>query len=203
MLITSVLTAALETALNSPLFRERSLKVVRQQLQGKTLKIMLAELPVPLVLLFGEHHVDVVSHWADTADCQLETRIPVLLAFRDRRQLSLLMRRGELVIEGDMQVVQHFVNLLDLAEWCNPAEWLAPYTGDVFAQGIGQTVQGVFLGAARFFDRQRHYLAETVTEEWRLAPGRLEATWWYDEVATLSDDINTLAARLAKLESAV
>lgn len=202
MLITSVLTAALETALNSLLFRERSLKAARQRLQGKTLKIVLAELPVPLVLVFGEHRVDVVSQWADTADCQLETRIPALLTLRDRQQLSSLMRRGELVIEGDMQVAQHLVNLLDLAE-CDPAEWLAPYTGDVVAQGIGQTVQGAFRGAARLFDRQRRYLTETVTEEWRLAPGRLEAAWWYDEVAALSDDVDTLAARLAKLESAV
>lgn len=201
MLITSVLTAALETALNSLLFRERSLKAARQRLQGKTLKIVLAELPVPLVLVFGEHRLDVVSQWADAVDCQLETRIPALLTLRDRQHLSSLMRSGELLIEGDMQVVQHFVNLLDLAE-CDPAEWLAPYTGDVIAQGIEQAAQGAFRGATRLLGRQRRYLVETVTEEWRLAPGRLEAAWWYDEVSALCDEVDTLAVRLVKLESA-
>ncbi|MGK2888697.1 MAG: ubiquinone biosynthesis protein UbiJ [Candidatus Malihini olakiniferum] len=201
MLITSVLTATLETALDSLLFRERSLKAARQRLQGKTLKIVLAELPVPLVLVFSEHRLDVVSQWADAVDCQLETCIPALLTLRDRQHLSSLMRSGELLIEGDMQVVQHFVNLLGLAE-CDPVEWLAPYTGDVIAHGIEQAAQGAFRGAIRLLDRQQRYLVETVKEEWRLTPGRLEAAWWYDDVAALCDEVDTLAVRLAKLESA-
>ncbi|MGK2960450.1 MAG: ubiquinone biosynthesis accessory factor UbiJ [Candidatus Malihini olakiniferum] len=201
MLITSVMTAVLETALNGLLFRERSLKAARRRLRGKTLKIVLAELPVSLVLVFSEHRLDVVSQWTDAANCQLETRILALLMLRDRQHLASLMRSGELLIEGDMQVAQHFVSLLDLVE-CDPAEWLVPYTGDVVVHGIEQAAQGAFRGAICLLNRQRRYLVEAVTEEWRLAPGRLEAAWWYDDVAALCDEVDALAVRLLKLESA-
>ncbi|PPZ20384.1 hypothetical protein C5P36_27300, partial [Escherichia coli] len=63
MLITSVLTASLETALNQLLFRDRSMKAARQRLQGKNLQIELAELDAPLVLIFNEQHLDVISQW--------------------------------------------------------------------------------------------------------------------------------------------
>lgn len=200
MLITSVLTAALETALNSLLFRDRSLKAARQRLQGKTLKIVLAESPVPLVFVFGEQRLDVLTQWADAADCQLETRLSVLLTLRDRQRLSALMRSGDLVIEGDIQVAQQFINLLDLAEF-DPAEWLAPYTGDIVAQGIGQAARKTLSTVAHLLGRQRRYLSETVTEEWRLAPGRLEAAWLQEEIATLANAVDSVAERLAKLES--
>ncbi|MGK2946063.1 MAG: ubiquinone biosynthesis accessory factor UbiJ [Candidatus Malihini olakiniferum] len=199
-LITFLLASALETALNSLLFRECSLETARQRLQGKTLKIVLAELSVPLVLIFSENRLHVVSQWTDVVDCQLEARIPALLMLRDRQQLSSLMRSGALLIEGDVKIFAHFVNLLDLSE-CDPADWLAPYTGDVIAHGIEQAAQGLFHGAARLWNRQRYYLSEAVKEEWRLAPGRLEVTWWYDNVAALCNEVDTLALRLAKLES--
>lgn len=200
MLITSVLTAALETALNSLLFRDRSLKAARQRLQGKTLKIVLAESPVPLVFVFGEQRLDVLSQWADTADCQLETRLSVLLTLRDRQRLSVLMRSGDLIIDGDIQVAQQFINLLDLAEF-DPAEWLAPYTGDIVAQGVGQAAHNMLCTVRNLLGRQQRYLSETVTEEWRLAPGRLEAAWLQDEVTTLAGAVDRVAERLAKLES--
>ncbi|QTF06680.1 SCP2 domain-containing protein [Brenneria izadpanahii] len=199
MLITSVLTAALETALNQLLFRDRSMKAARQRLHGKTLQIELAELDVPLVLVFSEHRLDVVSQWEDRADCQLKTRLAVLMKLRDRQHLSSLMRSGDLIIEGDIQVAQQFIGLLDLAEF-DPAEWLAPYLGDIVAQGISQTAQKTLGAFHRILCRQQRVLSETLTEEWRLAPGKLENAWFQDEVAALEKSTENLAERLAKLE---
>lgn len=51
MLIMPVLTAALETALNQLLFRDRSMKAARQRLHGKTLRVEVAEWDTPLVLV--------------------------------------------------------------------------------------------------------------------------------------------------------
>lgn len=92
MLITSFLTATLETALNQLLFHDtvscdRSMKSARQRLQGKTLQIELAELDMPLVLVFNEQRLDVISQWGEPADCCLKTRVPVLMKLRDRQQL--------------------------------------------------------------------------------------------------------------------
>ncbi|MEC5320896.1 SCP2 domain-containing protein [Brenneria populi subsp. brevivirga] len=201
MLITSVLTAALETALNQLLFRDRSMKAARQRLLGKTLQIELAELDMPLTLIFSERRLDVVGQWEDRADCRLKTRLAVLMKLRDRQHLSALMRGGDLIIEGDIQVAQQFIGLLDLAEF-DPAEWLAPYLGDIVAQGVSQTAQKTLGVANHFLRRQRRFLSETLTEEWRLAPGKLENAWFHDEVAELEKSAQTLSERLAKLEAA-
>lgn len=199
MLLTPLLTGVVETALNSLLFRDRSMKAARQRLVGKVLRIELQELNAPLVLVFSEQRVDVLGQSEDSADCTVQTRVSVLLKLRDRQQLAPLMRTGELMVDGDIQVVQQLVALLDLAEW-DPAEWLAPYIGDIAAQGIGQMVGK---GAALFkagLQRQQHYVAETLTEEWRVAPGSLEVVWFNEEVNAAARSAEALLARLDKLE---
>ena len=109
------------------------MKAARQRPAGKVLRIELEELASPLVLVFSELRVDVLGQSEDSADCTVRSRIPALLKLRDRQQLPVLMRSGELTVEGDIQVVQQLVGLLDLAEW-DPAEWLAPYIGDIAAR---------------------------------------------------------------------
>lgn len=199
MLLTPLLTGVLETSLNSLLFRDRSMKAARQRLAGKVLRIELQELSSPLVLLFSEQRVDVLGQSEDSADCKVQTRVPVLLKLRDRQQLSPLMRSGELIVEGDIQVVQQLVGLLDLAEW-DPAEWLAPYVGDIAAQGVSQIV-GKGLGLLKSgLQSQQRYVAETLTEEWRMAPGPLEVVWFNEEVDATVRSVDALIARLDKLE---
>ncbi|MFI8416238.1 ubiquinone biosynthesis protein UbiJ [Serratia sp. NPDC078593] len=199
MLFTPLLTGVLETSLNSLLFRDRSMKAARQRLAGKVLRIELQEFASPLVLIFSEQRVDVLGQSEDSADCTVQTRIPVLLKLRDRQQLSPLMRNGELIVDGDIQVVQQLVGLLDLAEW-DPAEWLAPYVGDIAAQGITQVLAkgGGLLKAG--LQRQQQYVAETLTEEWRVAPGPLEVVWFNEEVDAVARSVDSLLARLEKLE---
>ncbi|HBE9081236.1 ubiquinone biosynthesis protein UbiJ [Serratia fonticola] len=199
MLLTPLLTGVLETSLNSLLFRDRSMKAARQRLAGKVLRIELQELSSPLVLLFSEQRVDVLGQSEDSADCTVQTRVPVLLKLRDRQQLSPLMRSGELIVEGDIQVVQQLVGLLDLAEW-DPAEWLAPYVGDIAAQGVSQIV-GKGLGLLKSgLQSQQRYVAETLTEEWRMAPCPLEVVWFNEEVDATVRSVDALIARLDKLE---
>ncbi|MFC3949159.1 ubiquinone biosynthesis protein UbiJ [Serratia entomophila] len=199
MLFTPLLTGALETSLNSLLFRDRSMKAARQRLAGKVLRIELEELAAPLVLVFSELRVDVLGQSEDSADCKVRSRIPALLKLRDRQQLPVLMRSGELTVEGDIQVVQQLVGLLDLAEW-DPAEWLAPYVGDIAAQGITQALgKGAGLLKAGLLRRQ-HDMAETLTEEWRLAPGPLEVVWFNEEVDAVTRSAQALIARMDKLE---
>ncbi|MFC0225960.1 ubiquinone biosynthesis protein UbiJ [Serratia aquatilis] len=199
MLLTPLLTGVLETSLNNLLFRDRSMKSVRQRLVGKVLRIELQELATPLVLIFSEQRVDVLGQSEDKADCTLQTGVSSLMKLRDRQQLSPMMRSGELIVEGDIQVLQQLVALLDLAEW-DPAEWLAPYFGDIAAQGIGQIAsKGLRLVKSGLHSQQR-YVAETLTEEWRMAPGPLEVVWFNEEVDAAARSADVLLARMDKLE---
>ncbi|WP_437614051.1 ubiquinone biosynthesis protein UbiJ [Erwinia sp. V71] len=199
MTLTPLLTAGLETALNHILYRDRGLKAARQRLTGKTLAIQLQELPQPLTLVFSELQVDVLGEWQDATDCTVKTRFAVLPKLRDRQQLTSLIRSGELDVEGDLQVVQHFSALIDAAE-LDPAEYLAPWIGDIAAQGISQFAQRGWRFLRTDLQRKQGYVAEILTEEWRVAPGRLEQAWFAEEVDAVNRSLDALSARLAKLE---
>ncbi|MBW5825923.1 SCP2 domain-containing protein [Yersinia kristensenii] len=199
-LLSPLITAAIETSLNSVLFRDKSLKAARLRLAGKVLRIELREVSFPLLLVFSERQVDVLSQWDGDADCIVKTDIAVLVKLRDRQQLSSLMRSSELIVEGDIQVVQQLVTLLDLAEW-EPAEWLAPYIGDIAAETIGQAVQKSSRFLSKQLQQQQNYLAEAITEEWKMAPAPLEVVWFNEEVDATARGTEALTARLVTMET--
>ncbi len=199
MPLMSLITAGTEQAFNTLLWRDKALKPARQRLQGKVLRVVLQEFSTPLVLVFSEQQVDVLGQWDAEADCTVITRIAVLPVLRDRQQLTRLIRQNDLEVQGDIQVVQNLVSLLDMAE-LDPAELLAPWMGDVAAEGIGRFLRegGQFL--KNRLARQQRYIADTLTEEWRMAPGPLEVAWFSEETQALETAATALLRRLEKLE---
>lgn len=200
MTLTPLLTAGLETALNRILYRDRGLKAARQRLNGKVLQLRLQELSQPITLVFSEHQVDVLGEWQDRCDCTLSTRLSLLPKLRDRQQLTGMIRSGELEVEGDLQVVQQFSTLVDMAE-LDPAEYLAPWTGDIVAQGISNAARRGLQLLRGDLQRKQRYLTETLTEEWRVAPGPLEMAWYGEEVDALERQAGLLEQRLLQLEA--
>lgn len=121
------MTAGIESLLNTFLYRSPALKTARSRLLGKVLRVEVKGFSTSLILVFSERQVDVLGEWAGDADCTVIAYASVLPKLRDRQQLAALIRSGELEVQGDIQVVQNFVALADLAEF-DPAELLAPYT---------------------------------------------------------------------------
>lgn len=199
MTLTPLLTAGLETALNQILYRDRGLKAARQRLNGRSLAVELAELKQPLIFIFSERQVDVLGEWCDTPDCKVKTRLGTLRKLRDRQQFTNLIRSGELEVEGDLQVVQQFSALIDLAE-LDPAEYLAPWVGDIAAQGISQAARRGLELVRGDVSRKQSYLSQALTEEWRLAPGGLELAWFAEEVDAAARKLAALETRLKQLE---
>lgn len=194
-----LLTAGIESILNVFLWRSGALKSARQRLYGKVLSIELKEFTSPLVLVFSERQIDVLGAWEGDADCTVRTRLGVLPQLRNRQQLTALIRSGELEVQGDLQVVQNLVALMDLAE-LDPAELLAPYTGDIVAEGVSKTLRGGAQFLQRGFQRQQRYVSQAITEEWRMAPGSLEVAWFAEESAATAREVDALARRLDILE---
>ncbi|MCS2164248.1 ubiquinone biosynthesis protein UbiJ [Scandinavium manionii] len=194
-----LVTAGIESALNTFLWRERALKPARQRLLGKVLRVELKEFTSPLVLAFSEQQIDVLGAWEGEADCTVSTRLGVLPQLRNRQQLTTLIRSGDLEVQGDLQVVQNFVALADLAEF-DPAELLAPYTGDIAAEGVSKVLRGGAKFLQRGLQRQQRYVSEVITEEWRMAPGSLEVAWFAEESDAVARAVEALTKRLEKLE---
>lgn len=194
-----MVAAGIERALNTFLYRESALVSARQRLYGKVLRVVLQEFSSPFVLVFSEQQIDVLSEWEGEADCSVITQLRVLPKLRDRQQLTALIRSGELEVQGDIQVVQNLVALADLAEF-DPAEVLAPWTGDIAAEGISKFLRHGTRLLRHGVQRQQRYVAEVLTEEWRVAPGALEVAWFAEETAAVERATEALAQRLDKLE---
>lgn len=99
------------------------------------LALSINEFPRSIYLVFSEQQVDVLSQWDDETDCLIKTKLRTLIKLRDRQKMSALINRGDITIDGDMQVVQNWSALLDMAQW-EPAQYLAPYIGDLAAQSL-------------------------------------------------------------------
>lgn len=199
MPFTPLISASIEGVLNTLLWQDSALKSARQRLYGKVLRIEIKEFSTPLVLVFSEQQLDVLSEWEGEADCCVITRLGVLPELRDRQQLMALIRQGELEVQGDLQLVQNLVSLTSLAEF-SPADLLAPYVGDIVAESINKAVQGGVQFLKNTFVRNQRYLSEAVVEEWRLAPGSLEAAWFAEETTALARATAALDTRLDQLE---
>ena len=130
----------------------------------------------------------------------MSLRVSTLPKLRDRQQLTSLIRSGELEVDGDLQVVQQFSALMDLAE-LDPAEYLAPWIGDIAAQGVSQAAQQALKFVQQQFIRRQDYLGQVLTEEWRVAPGALELAWFCEEVEATERSLNAFETRLAQLEA--
>lgn len=195
----SLITAMMETSLNHMLFKEKVLQPARMRLAGKVMSIELKELNKTLTLIFAENHVDVLSEWTEAADCTIKTSLFTLVKLKDKQQLSQLINHGDIVIEGDMQIVQHWSSLLDLAIW-NPAHYLSPYIGDVAAEGLSKLLnKGVCL-VTHLVKRQKIYVKDALIEEWKMAPSQLELVHFSDEVEQIESSMSTLEQRLSQLE---
>ena len=187
-----LVTAGIESLLNTFLYRSPALKTARSRLLGKVLRVEVKGFSTSLILVFSERQVDVLGEWAGDADCTVIAYASVLPKLRDRQQLTAL--------QGDIQVVQNFVALADLAEF-DPAELLAPYTGDIAAEGISKAMRGGAKFLHHGIKRQQRYVAEAITEEWRMAPGPLEVAWFAEETAAVERAVDALTKRLEKLEA--
>lgn len=194
-----LLTAAIENVLNRVLYQDRGLKPARQRLKGKVLTLKFSEFSRPLVLVFSEQQLDVVGDWQDSSDCTVSLALAVLPELRDRQNLTSLIRQGKLDVQGDLQVIQQFSALMDLAE-LDPAEYLAPFVGDIAAQGISRAGQRLFSFVRQEIGSRQRQLGEILTEEWRAAPGALEVAWFCEETTALDKQLAALDARLAQWE---
>ncbi|GFN45138.1 ubiquinone biosynthesis protein UbiJ [Candidatus Regiella insecticola] len=194
-LTSTAVATMLELLLNKLLFRDQSMKAIRASLANKVLRIEIKELPPPLLLLFSPYHVDVLTHWEDTIDCTIKTGLSALAKLGDPQQLSSLIHDGQLIVEGNIQIAQQLVTLLDFAQW-DPTEYLVPYIGDIAAETVAQMLGKSHRFLTTQWKQQQRYWAEAITEEWKIAPPPLEVAWFSKEVDAVLQKIDRLSARL-------
>ncbi|AQM18429.1 MULTISPECIES: ubiquinone biosynthesis accessory factor UbiJ [Vibrio] len=190
-----LVTAAIETTLNTLIQDDPELVRRLSRLKGQVIQVHLKEFNKTLTFIFSQQ-IDVLAAYEGESNCYLSLNVSILPELREQANITQLIKQDKLVLEGDIQLAQKFAQLITD---CKPdvEEWLSRLTGDVLAHALVQGVKDI--GQALQSQRSKHqnHLSQVLTEEWCLLPSSLEVAYFCDQV----DDLNSQAARIeAKIQ---
>lgn len=191
-----LVTAVIETSLNTLVNDDPALVRRLSRLKGQIIQVNLKELNKTLTFVFSQQ-IDVLSEYEGQPDCYLSLNLSVLPELREQSNITKLIKQDKLILEGDIQLAQKFSQLMTD---CKPdlEEWLSRVTGDVVAHTLVQSVKNVGGLVAKQATKHQNHFAQVLTEEWKIAPAPLEVAHFCDQV----DDVKSSAARLeAKLNA--
>ncbi|MDO4698804.1 MAG: SCP2 sterol-binding domain-containing protein [Pasteurellaceae bacterium] len=188
----------IETLFNGLLIRSPHLSPILRKMAGKILHIQLKNPDLAFFILFSENRTDWLSTYEGNADCSVSLEATTLPKLADKSQLSQLINQQKLVLNGDLQVLQQFSDLLDQLEK-DPAEWLSHFIGDVPAQVSTDFAKGIFGKLKSQFEQNSRNLVDNLTTERPVFVHRLEVAHFCDQVEELAQQGGALEQKFAKL----
>ncbi|MGF1752202.1 SCP2 domain-containing protein [Vibrio makurazakiensis] len=191
-----LVTAVIETSLNTLVNDDPELVRRLSRLKGQVIQVNLKELNKTLTFVFSQQ-IDVLADYEGKPDCYLSLNLSVLPELREQSNITQLIKQDKLILDGDIQLAQKFAQLMTD---CKPdiEEWLSRVTGDVVAHTLVQGIKNVGGFVSQQANKHQNHLAQVLTEEWKIAPAPLEVAHFCDQV----DDVKSTAARLeAKLNA--
>lgn len=185
-----LITAVMETALNTFIQDDPELGRRLARLKGQVIQVHIKELNQTFTFVFNQQ-IDVLAQYEGEADCYLSVHLSVLPELREQANITQLIKQDRLMVQGDIQLAQKFAQLI---QDCQPdlEEWLSRVTGDVVAHTVVQGAKKMGRLVNDCVNRQQHHWAQILTEEWRIAPPPLEVAYFCDQV----DDVTSQAARV-------
>ena len=200
--LNAAFTAALETAVNGYLRLDPASLAQLGRLQGKVIAVELRGLGQTLFLLPDAQGLMIQGQHEGRPDATL-SGTPVAFA-----ELSLshnpnrVLFRGDVTISGDIKLGQDFKRILDTldVDW---EEVLAHYTGDVVAHKVGTLLRGVSRWGRDALTTLGQNGAEYLQQESFELPFKDEVEPFLKEVDQVRDDVERLAARVARLQQAL
>lgn len=188
----------IETVFNNVLARSTHLAPILRKLAGKILHIQLTQPDLQFFILFSDNRTDWLSTYESEADCTVCLDATALPKLADKSKLAELINNKTLVLNGDIQVLQHFSALLDELEK-DPAEWLSHFIGDVPAQLSTDFAKGILGKFQQQFAQNSRNLVDNLTTERPVLVHRLQLAHFCDQVSELEQQAVRLEQKFAKL----
>lgn len=190
----------LQTNINALLAHDKITQEKLNTLMGKTVAIELSNLDCVIYIDFEQDifYLDTEKH-----------REPILTLKGTPSAFLRLMQQSQayavtqaIQIEGDLhvaQMLQKIARNLNI-DW---VEIIAPYTGDVIAEGVDKSARGIH----RWWKTTRTALwentADYVQDEAQLVVSRVEVENFVEDVFALRQSLDRLALRIARIKQQV
>ena len=188
----------IETAFNGLLAHSPYLTQILRKLAGKILQIQLNQPNITFFIIFSESRTDWLTNYEGDADCCVSLDATALPQLSDKSKLSELINNKTLILTGDIQVLQHFSQLLDQLEK-DPAELLSRFIGDVPAQASTDFAKGIFTKVKNQFVQDSQYLVDNLTTERPVLVHRLQLVDFCDQVKELEQQAVRFEQKFAKV----
>ncbi|QLB12421.1 ubiquinone biosynthesis protein UbiJ [Bisgaardia hudsonensis] len=193
------LNAGLETLLNQLIDRTAHCEPYFHKLNGKVLAIRLQKLATPIHFIFSEKRIDLLNQYEGDVDCAVTVAPSLLLKMPKKSQISEYINDQSIQLQGDLQVLQDFVGLIEFLEK-DPAELISPYVGDVVAHSAVSFLGNFVAIIKQKLTQSEKYWGERLTEEWQLLSPSLAIADFCDQVKILAKQTALLEQKLLQLE---
>ncbi|QQX79746.1 SCP2 sterol-binding domain-containing protein [Shewanella sp. KX20019] len=194
----SLLTcAAIEVGFNKLIAQSPEDYAALRSLHGKVLCIQLTQLNWPLYLLFAKE-IQVFSQYEGDVNTQVNADITTLYQLTEGANLTELIKQDKLSLEGDLSLLQTFSHYLQGVEF-DFAEPLSRYIGDAPTHFVSQGVKRAKQDISQLLLKTRSHLGQLTTEEYRLAPHKLEYIHLSDTIEDIAVDVDALETRIEQL----
>jgi ubiquinone biosynthesis protein UbiJ len=195
---TSLLTAALENALNRYIQMDEEAVAGLDDLENRAIGLSIINTPIELFMILENRYISVRDSFEGDVDAYISATPLALIKSGQTGDNSQAFFRGEMHVTGDTAVGHQFQQLLKNVDidW---EEQLSRITGDVLAHSIGHTLRSSMKWARQAGETLQQDTAEYLQEESGMLPRPEEVTGFLSEVDELRDATARLEARIRRL----
>jgi ubiquinone biosynthesis accessory factor UbiJ len=169
-------------------------------LDGRRMQVVARLSPWRITLHAAGGRLQVLHDDSIAPDVQLAGTLLALLALL-REEPAQVIRRGDVSMTGDAELGTRFQELTLLLR-PEPEAELARIVGDIPAHGAGLLLRKVFAYGRSTLRTQVLNMGEYLAHERQLLVPRIEAARFLEDVDSLREEADRLAARVSVLESA-
>ena len=196
--IPDALLAVVELTVNRYLALDPEGAAAFAPLAGRIIAIELTGFGTRITVIPSERGLQLFGLYDAEPDCLIQGSPLALARLGMTADKETPLVSGEVSIAGDTTLAQDFSAALARlnVDW---EEQLARVIGDPFARQVGNRVRDAEQWTARTSATLTANLSEYLQEERRLLPTRYEVEAFLQQVDTLRDDVERLAARIEQL----
>lgn len=198
LMLPQILNAGLETAFNHLLKNTAHIEPHLRKLNGKCLLVTLDKVNISVYFLFSTQQIDVLNQYEVEVDCAVQLSPTLLLKKPEKSQLSQFINDQSIRLQGDLQVLQDFVALVEFLQK-DPAELLSHYVGDVVAHSAVTFLKNLACLLQSKFNKSQQFWGERLTEEYEVIAPSLAIEDFCQQVKTLEKQTALLEQKFKQI----
>ncbi|WP_445773812.1 ubiquinone biosynthesis accessory factor UbiJ [Shewanella sp.] len=196
-----LLCAAIETGFNRLPPQAKDDYARQKSLHGKVICIQLSQLSWPIYLIFAKQ-IQVMSYYEGDVAVTVNADASTLYQLTEGANLTELIKQDKLSLDGDIQLLQTLSHYLHNIHF-DFAEPLSRYIGDAPTHKLVTGVKQFGHEMQQILHKTRSHLSQLTTEEYRLAPHKIELQHFRDNLDELVRQTDLIEAKIAKLREQI